>query len=166
MGRLNAALVLAPSIIVSAASTIRSLTGGMPLYVAFLLFIVKTIHVLFGVLLLTHLFIGSPTNDLVFLIAYHGMLLSWYIFKGECLLMYVESRLMYPSYKLGENPHLQDQSYGKLNIFIHAIFFFISVFVCYRYLSSGLRCSIEVTTAVVLALAAFSLYSIRKFVMT
>ena len=47
-------------------------------------------------------FIMNPINDIFFVISLIGTVISWYIFKGECILSYLEKKLNDQNYVMGQ----------------------------------------------------------------
>ena len=47
-------------------------------------------------------FITNPINDIFFVISLIGSVISWYIFKGECILSYLEKKLNDQNYVMGQ----------------------------------------------------------------
>jgi len=96
------------------------------------------------------------------MIAVIAMIISWYIFKGECILSYVEKKILDPSYKMGSHvdthPYIdllvhdyKDGTWVFLGLMMMTVFIFVSTHfiqtnlqVSYQYFAYVLLCIVVV----------------------
>ena len=45
-----------------------------------------------------------PLIDVLYLFSYGGIVVSWFVFRGECLISYFYKRSIDPTYQLGDDP--------------------------------------------------------------
>jgi hypothetical protein len=74
--------------------------------------VLRVIHTMVGVWFITYVVVVDPRYDGLFVVLYMLMLAHWMVLKNECLLSYLETKLMHPSYQLGQDPMAADAFYG------------------------------------------------------
>lgn len=108
----------------------------LPLQSVVLVYMLKIIHILLGVFLGFYVFLfpTRTTYDVVFLILYFGMVGHWLLLKDECILSYLEAKVLDPSYILGSQPRNQEGSYGGKAVMtvLNFLFFLNMVVVIWR----------------------------------
>ena len=69
-----------------------------------LLNIIKTIHIINDIFFSTYIFIFDKKYDIYFVIYILILVTHWTLLKNECILSYIEKKLINKNYKLGEDP--------------------------------------------------------------
>lgn len=97
--------------------------------------IVKVAHIEVVAFMLSYAAVFHQRYDPVFLAIYFAMGLHWKLFKDECISSYIESKVIDPTYHLGDNPYSQDAAYGGKLVLtaLHSVFLVTAVFVVIRY---------------------------------
>jgi hypothetical protein len=67
--------------------------------------IIKIIHIIHEIFLSTYIFIFNKKYDIYFVIYIFILSSHWIILKNECILSYIEKKLMDKNYKLGVEPY-------------------------------------------------------------
>lgn len=70
-----------------------------------LLFLIKFIHILNEIFLSTYIFIFPKKYDIYFTLYLLIIILHWVLLKNECILTYIEKKLIDKNYKLGSSPY-------------------------------------------------------------
>ena len=71
-----------------------------------LLRLVQLFHLLNEIFISTYIFwFRTPKYDLYFSIYLFLISIHWYLFKNECVISYMEKKIMDSSYKMGQEPY-------------------------------------------------------------
>ena len=88
--------------------------------------IVKTIHILNEIFLCTYFIIFPISYDIYFAIYLLLIMIHWIVLKNECILSYLEKKILDKNYELGSMPHYHP--YRKsLHPYIENLFDFIKL---------------------------------------
>ena len=131
---------------------------GLSMTLVALLFFTKVLHASFGIFMLVYPFAFHKDWDFLFLAAYFGMVLSWLVFKKECIFNYVESNIVDPSYRLGDDPYLQSRVFPHVFVLLHVYWYLLSIFILHRYLRRYFNPHLSsISTALVSLFTTFNL---------
>jgi len=70
-----------------------------------ILYLIKFIHILNEIFLSTYIFFFSPKYDIYYTIYLLIIILHWILLKNECILTYIEKKLIDKNYILGSKPY-------------------------------------------------------------
>lgn len=65
---------------------------------------VTCLHIAISLSIILYPFLAPKTYDGIFLVTLLAVGLHWMLFKGECILSYVEKRMFYSDYNMGDAP--------------------------------------------------------------
>jgi hypothetical protein len=96
-----------------------------------LLKIIQLIHILNEIFLSTYVFIFPKIYDIYYTIFLIIIILHWIFLKNECILSYIEKKIIDKNYILGTNPyyHPYHMAVSKYFIYLFEIFKFINIFI-------------------------------------
>jgi len=89
-----------------------------------LLGVIQFIHFLIDSFNMTYIFIFSAVYDIYFVIWIFLQTVHWGLLKNECIVSYIEKKMIDPNYELGENPKWiphYDIYYNKYTITLKSI---------------------------------------------
>ena len=69
-----------------------------------LLGIIQLIHFFIDAFCMSYIFIFNPIYDIYYSLFLLSQTLHWGVLKNECIVSYIEKKMIKPSYELGENP--------------------------------------------------------------
>jgi hypothetical protein len=123
------AVLLLPALLFS---TMFSLKDGkdLPAHRFAALLAVRTFHTEIVLFLAAYLFVFNNANDIAYIALYFLITFHWKLFKNECVLSYVESKIVEPGYRLGEDPSRHDVPI--LTAIVHSMFLVTVVIVALR----------------------------------
>jgi hypothetical protein len=117
----------------------------------FVLGLIHFFHLLVDIFNSIYIFIFPPIYDIYFSLWMFLVTLHWALLKRECILSYIEKKLINPKYKLGDDPYnlpYQDIYYNKYTLSIKWLSLFIALCVIiYRNIENAL-----ITSMCILAL--------------
>jgi hypothetical protein len=108
----------------------------------FHLYIVIWLHYLIEIFYTTYIFIFPKKFDIYFSLFIFIICLHWIIFKNECILSYIEKKIIDPNYILGSTPnnHIHINLLHPFIYFLFSIIIFINIlYVLYRNNSMSIR---------------------------
>lgn len=70
-----------------------------------LLFLVRSMHYFTLFNMIAYIFIYAPESDWVYLFFVAVVTMHWIFIENECILTYWESKLLDPSYRMGDDPY-------------------------------------------------------------
>ena len=117
----------------------------------FVLHLVQFCHLFVDIFNSIYIFIFPPIYDIYFSLWMFSVTLHWALLKRECILSYIEKKLINPKYKLGDDPYnlpYQAIYYNKYTLSIKWLSLFIALCVIiYRNIENAL-----ITSMCILAL--------------
>ena len=131
-----------------------------------LLFAVKVVHAYYGLFLFTYVFRYGATSsnslDALYLAAYFTMILSWTLFRNECLFNFAENKIVDPAYVLGADPYAQTRPMKNFYVLLQTYFYLVALFVVWRFSTVFKNKLAAVAFAVTLILLAT--VNVKRFV--
>lgn len=70
------------------------------------LFVLRWLHVSANLFVVAYPWVFDERYDGAFLVIWALLALSWFSLKSECILSFLEKKIIQPSYRLGADPHL------------------------------------------------------------
>ena len=125
-----------------------------------ILYIIQLLHLCIDIFNSTYIFIFPAKYDIYYVSWILFMVVHWFFLKNECVIGYIEKKIMNPKYVLGSNPYYlpyQHIFYDKMNIMFLSKTFLINaslLYITYR--------SFNMTTKYI-AVSAFCLYMIALY---
>lgn len=114
------------------------------------LHLVQFCHLFVDIFNSIYIFIFPPIYDIYFSLWIFSVILHWALLKRECILSYIEKKLINPKYKLGDDPnHLPYQTtyYNKYTLAIKWLSVFIALCVIiYRNIENMLILSMCISS--------------------
>lgn len=104
------------------------------------LFIVRWIHTLVVLFNLCYIFVFNKKYDIIYICFLSITIMHWFFLKNECVLSYIEKKIIDKNYKLGSDLYshpFTDKIFSKK---IKHLYFFtqfcLYIYVCYRFFST------------------------------
>ena len=86
--------------------------------------IIQLMHFLIDGFNMSYVFLFNPIYDIFFVTWILSQTIHWGLLQNECIISYIEKKLINPKYKLGENPKWiphYDVYYNKYTIMLKSI---------------------------------------------
>jgi len=87
--------------------------------------IIQLMHFLIDGFNMSYVFLFNPIYDIFFVTWILSQTIHWGLLQNECIISYIEKKIINPKYKLGENPKWiphYDVYYNKYTIMLKSIF--------------------------------------------
>lgn len=136
----------------------------------FSLWLVRWTHFFTLTLSLLYPLLFPRSFDAIYMIAVIAMIISWYTFKGECILSYAEKKILDPSYEMGSqvdvHPYIdllahdyKDGTWVFLGLMMMTVFIFVST----RFIQANLQVSYQYPAyALLCVIVVFHFTSVTK----
>lgn len=98
-----------------------------------ILLFIQIIHILNELFLSTYVFIFNKKYDIYFMIYIFINILHWMFLKNECILSYIEKKIIDKNYILGTQPfnHPYRELLPQYVLYLFKIFKFINIFIVF-----------------------------------
>ena len=100
-----------------------------------LLFLIRSTHYFTLLIMVMYVFVFSPESDIIYLVFVAIIMCHWFLIKNECILTYLESKMIDPKYVMGEDPYRN--TFIKLIAGEHTVWFTI-VLTLAMFLNAGI----------------------------
>lgn len=93
---------------------------------------VQIYHNLVSCITLIYIFFAPISFDFYFSLILLFQSFHWIIFKGECIINYIEQKLINTNYKLGDNPGYDGNPYPMISLIFQLAILFCITIIFYR----------------------------------
>ena len=127
------------------------------------LFLIRWIHSMIFLFNLLYVFMFDKKYDLLYIALFNFMIVHWLFFKNECILSYVEKKIMDKNYKLGDeifsHPYSDILFDKKIMYILTVTQIFAYMYVSYRFFKNWFPKAMVIVIPVSLVMMSISTYN-------